>query len=143
MVRKLLRPVVTIVTPFVLAGGLLFGVGLWRKADDADWCRRATAGGVVAGSQGLAPPVLDDMRSACRVQRERQRVMFSGVWRQGGQAAAQCGFELARLQLMADHDPDGRDALLQRYGIDPSGFEISDRPDQDRFLQACRSNATG
>lgn len=138
MARKLLRHLVTIVTPFALAGGLLFGVGLWRESADADWCRRAAAGGVVTGSAQPAPSVLEEVRAACAVHRQRQRVMFGAIWRDGGQETARCGFELGRLQLLGA-DPADRDAILERYGIGPSGFEPSDRRDQDRFLTACRA----
>lgn len=67
--------------------------------------------------------------------------MFGSVWRTGGREAAQCGFELARLQLISDEDPYWYRAVLAQYGVDDPGFEISTREDQDRFVNACRTNA--
>lgn len=139
MARKLLRHTVTIVTPVLLTGMLFFGLGLWRRSGDTKWCRQASSA-AVAGGQGLTPVLLEDARTACIVQRERQRVIFGAVWRKGGQETARCGFELARLQLFSDRDPGLGDAILQRYGIDGSGFERSSREDQDRFVKACLSN---
>ena len=138
MARRLLRHVLTIGTPVVLTAGMFFGLGLWRHSQDVDWCSRATAGGVVSeGAATTSFDLLQDVRSACTLQRERQRVMLGAVWRTGGQKAAQCGFELARLQLVSDRDQTTKDAVLQRYGISDPQFEASDRASQDRFVQAC------
>lgn len=138
MVRRLLRQTVTIATALMLTAAMLFGLGLWRRSEDAKWCRQAAASGVVADEQPSASNVLERVRSACTVQRERQRVMFGSVWRTGGREAAQCGFELARLQLMSYEDPNWYRAVLPQYGVDDPGFEISTREDQDRFVEACR-----
>jgi hypothetical protein len=141
MARKLLRQTVTtIVTPLALTAALFFGIGLWRQSQDANWCRHATSSGVVAGDQPVTSDLLEQVRSACTVHRERQRVMFGAVWRRGGQETAQCGFELARLQLTSYEDPNGHGAILKRYGIDDAAFDASNREDQDRFINACLFN---
>jgi hypothetical protein len=140
MARKLLRQVVTIGTAVVLTAGLLFGLGLWRRTGDAKWCREATAVGMAAAERPMSPDVLDEVHSACIVQRQRQRSFFGAIWRTGGREAALCGFELARMQLISYTDPDGHRPVLERYGVDASEFEISSREDQDRFVRACRSS---
>ena len=140
MARKLMRQIVTMATALILTLAMFFSLGLWRRSGDAKWCQQAAAGGVVADSPPLASDVLEQIRSACTVQRQRQRSMFGAVWRTGGQEAAQCGFELARLQLSSYDDPDGYRAFLARYGVDDPDFEISNREDQDRFVKACLSN---
>lgn len=141
MARKLLRLTVTIAASLALTATTFFGIGVWRRSEDAKWCRNATARGAVSGDpQSLTPDLLEQQRSACVVQRQRQRVMFGSVWQKGGPAMAECGFELARLQLLSDEDPKARAAILERYGIDDSGFLTSSRDDQNRFIQACRSN---
>lgn len=140
MARKLLRQIATIGTPLLLAASLFFGLGLWRGSEDAKWCRQAAAGGVAAGEKRLTPDVLDQMRSACVVQRQRQRSLFGAIWRTGGREAALCGFELARMQLISYHHPEGHRAVLERYGVDDSEFEVSSREDQDRFVNACLSS---
>ena len=141
MARKLLRRTVMIATALILTAAMFFGLGLWRRSEDTKWCQQSAAGGMVAGHQPSTPDLLDRVRSACTVQRERQRTMFGSVWRTGGREAAQCGFELARLQLISDEDPTWYRAVLARYGVDDPKFEISTREDQDRFVDTCRSNA--
>jgi hypothetical protein len=140
MARRLLRQTVTIATALMLTAAMFFGLGLWRRSEDAKWCQQAAARGVVAENQPLASDLLDRVRSACTVQRERQRVMFGSVWRTGGREAAQCGFELARLQLISYGDPNSYRTVLAQYGVDDPDFEISSREDQDRFVKACRTN---
>lgn len=141
MARKLLRPTVSIATGMILTAALFFGVGLWRGSQDAKWCRQAAAGGVAAGDQPLPPDLVEQIRSACSLQRQRQRVMFGAVWRTGGRESAQCGYELARMQLISYQIPDGHRAVLERYGVHDADFEISSREDQDRFLNACLTSA--
>lgn len=136
MARKLLRQVVTIGTAVALAAGLFFGLGLWRRSGDERWCREAAATGVAA-ERPISPAVLDQVESACIVQRQRQRSYFGAVWRTGGRETAFCGFELARMQLVSDTDPESHRAVLTRYGIEASGFEVSSREHQDRFINAC------
>lgn len=138
MARKLLRQFVTIATGLILTATMLVGVGWWRRAEDARWCRQAVAGGTVTGDQRPGARPLDDLRAACAVQRSRQRVMFGAFWRQGGEDTARCGFELARMQLVpsATSPP-----ILERYGVD-DGFDVSNREHQNRFLKACLSAGT-
>lgn len=140
MARKLLRQTATIGTALLLAVSLLFGVGQWRRSQDAKWCQRGAAGGVAAGEKRLTPDVLDEVHSACIVQRQRQRSLFGATWRTGGREAALCGFELARMQLISYHDREAHRAVLERYGVDHSDFEVSSREDQDRFVDACLSS---
>lgn len=140
MVRKVLRHTLTVGTSLALAVGLFFGVGLWRRLEDTRWCRTATAGTVnTTAAQPGGPDLVQEQRSACMVQRRRQRQMFGAVWRSGGQRAAACGFEMARLQLVIDHDPAAARAILAKFGFDPSTFDTGSRVDQDRFVEACRS----
>ena len=131
MARKLLRQAVTLATSLLLIATGLFGVATWRRSGDTEWCRKATAGNEVASE------ALDQQRSTCAVQRQRQRVMFGSVWRSGGRAMAECGFQLTQLQLLAD--AEARGAILEPHGIDPSDFDSGSRQDQDRFVQACAS----
>lgn len=131
MIKKLLRTVLPVVISVALAATAFFALGVWRRADDTKWCKDATADGTVT------PELLEQQRSACVGQRQRQRVMFGSVWRSGGQTTAECGFQLARLQLLREEDPKAAAAILGQYGIDPSGFESSDRANQTRFLKAC------
>lgn len=140
MGRKLLRQTVTIATTLILTATLFFGLGVWRRSQDARWCRHATTSGVVPGNEPVTPDFLEQVRSACTVQRERQRVMFGAVWRKGGPETAQCGFELARLQLVSYQDANAGAAVLRRYRIGDSDFDASNRDDQNRFIQACLSN---
>jgi hypothetical protein len=138
MARKLWRQTVTIATALMLAAAMFFGLGLWRRSGDAKWCLHAAAGGVVADIQ-LSPSLLEQVRSTCIVQRQRQRAMLGSVWRTGGQEAAQCGFELGRLQLISYEDPGGYRAVLARFGVDDPEFDISTRQGQERFVAACRT----
>lgn len=133
MVKKLLRPVLPVVISVALTGTAFLALGMWRRADDTRWCSNATS----ATTDTVTPDLLKQQRSACAVQRQRQRTMFGAVWRRGGQETAACGFELARLQLVGEQDPKAAAAILARYGIDPSGFEASDRSDQARLVDAC------
>ena len=137
MARKLLRQTVPIATALILTATMFVGVGWWRRSADAKWCRQAAAGGMVTGDQPLDSDLLDQVRSACTVQRERQRVVFGAVWRTGGRETARCGFELARMQLVSYQDSNAYHAVLQRYGVDDVDFDPSNREDQDRFVQAC------
>jgi hypothetical protein len=139
MVRRVLRQIVTIAIGFTLAATIFFGLSLWRRSGDTEWCRQAAAGGVAAGSQAMTPDVLDELQSACVVHRQRQRSLFGAIWRTGGREAARCGFELARMQLVSYRDPEGHRAMLERYGVEDSEFEVSNREDQDRFVNACLS----
>lgn len=136
MARKLLRQFVTIATGLILTATMLAGVGWWRRGQDARWCRQAVSGGTVTGDQRADAGPLDDLRAACAVQRSRQRVMFGAFWRQGGEDTARCGFELARMQLVPSATSP---AVLERYGVDDAGFDVSDRENQNRFLKACLS----
>lgn len=140
MARRLWRQTVTIATGLILTAGMFFGLGLWRRSEDTKWCQQAAAGGVVADDQPLTSDLLDQMRSACTVQRQRQRSMFGAIWRTGGREAAQCGFELARIQLISYQVPNGYRGVLERYGVDDPNFDISNREDQDRFVKACLSS---
>jgi hypothetical protein len=141
MARRLFRQIATIGTALLMAASPFVALGLWRRTGDAEWCRQAAAGGVPAGEKRLTPDVLDEVHSACVVQRQRQRSLFGAIWRTGGQEAARCGFELARLQLISYHDPAGHRAVLELYGVDDSGFEVSSREGQDRFVRACLSTS--
>ena len=131
MIKKLLRPVLPVAISAALAATAFVGLGVWRRIDDARWCQNATAG------DSVTPELLEQQRSACAIQRQRQRVMFGSVWRRDGQTTAECGFELARLQLLGEQDPTAAAGILGRYGIDPSGFEASERSNQTRFVDAC------
>jgi hypothetical protein len=137
MARKLLHQAVAIVTGIVLMVGMFFGLGLWRRSQDSRWCEHATAGGVVGGGEPATSQLLSQLRSACTLHRERQRVIFGAVWRRGGPDTARCGFELARLQLISGRRTAAYGALLERYGFGGSAFEVSNRDDQDRFVKAC------
>lgn len=143
MVGKVLRQGLTIATSLALAASLFFGFGLWRRSQDTKWCRDATAAAVGATQAGHVQPgvadFIEQQRSACVVQRQRQRQMLGAVWRTGGQRVAECAFQLARLQLVADQDPEERRAILEQFGFDPSTFDTGSRVDQDRFVEACRS----
>ncbi|MEW6473429.1 MAG: hypothetical protein AB1679_14250 [Actinomycetota bacterium] len=93
-------------------------------------------GGVTGDPQILSDDLVEEQRSACAIQRQRQRVMFGALWRKGGTTMAQCGFELARLQLLPT-DREARRAVLEPYGIDDPDFTGGDLGQQDRFIKAC------
>ena len=137
MLRRLLRPILTVAITALLTTGTFYGIGAWRRAQDAGWCEKAVMGGTVAGDpQALSDDLAARQRNACAVQRQRQRVMFGAVWRKDGVVMAQCGFDLARLQLVTDQGT--RTDLLQRYGLpdDPS-FDGDGMEEQDTFVKAC------
>ena len=137
MVRRLWRPVMTVAITALMTTGAFLGIGAWRRAQDAGWCEKAVMGGAVAGDpQSLSDDLAAKQRDACAIQRQRQRVMFGAVWRKDGAVMAACGFDLARLQMLADQA--SRSALLQRYGLpdDPS-FDGVGLDEQDRFIKAC------
>ena len=139
MGRRLFRQFVAVSIGVLLTVTLFFGVGVWRRSEDARWCRDAAVGGVVAGERPSPSGLVEQIRSACTVQRQRQRALFGAVWRPDGRDAAQCGFELARLQLISYHGGEGVGAILARYGIDEHDFDPSDREHQDRFVKVCLS----
>ncbi|MCA1841810.1 MAG: hypothetical protein LC792_01210 [Actinobacteria bacterium] len=137
MVRRLWRPIMTVALTALVTTGAFFGIGAWRRGQDAGWCEKAVMGGTVAGDpEALTDDLAAKQRDACTVQRQRQRVMFGAVWRKDGTVMAQCGFDLARLQLLPDQA--SRTALLQRYGLpdDPS-FDGVGLDEQARFIKAC------
>ena len=140
MARKLLRQTVAIATGLLLMAAMFFGLGLWRRSGDVKWCRDAAVGLVDTGPSPLPGDLVDQVRSVCTVQRQRQRTMFGAVWRTGGQRSADCGFEVARLQVVSDRDPDARSAILEKFGFADSDFDSGSRTDQDRFVQACLAN---
>lgn len=141
MVRRLLPPIVTVTTTLAVMAGTLFAVGAWRRSGDRRWCDDAVmAGSVLRDPQLLSGGLVAQQRSACAVQRQRQRVMFGAIWRNGGTVMAQCGFELARLQLVS-HSPAARRAILEPYGLDDPGFTGSGLDQQDRFIKACLAEA--
>jgi hypothetical protein len=53
---------------------------------------------------------------------------------------AQCGFQLARLQMLAD-ESQARRAFLEPYGIDDPDFNGDGLEQQDRFIRACIAKA--
>jgi len=141
MLRRLLRPIMTVAITALLTTGTFFGIGAWRRAQDAGWCEKAVMGGAVGGDpQALSDDLAAKQRNACAIQRQRQRVMFGAVWRRDGTVMAECGFDLARLQLLPDQA--SRTALLQRYGLpdDPS-FDGVGLDEQDRFIKACAAKS--
>ena len=135
MARSLLRQTVTLASALVVAATALFGTGLWRRSQDTAWCRNATA--ATDGNQAVTPNLLERQRSVCVAHRQDQRIMFGSVWRTGGQRMADCGFELARLQLLPD--PETGRAILKARGLDSSSFDPGSRADQSRFIDACTS----
>jgi hypothetical protein len=116
----------------------LVGIGVWRRSEDAEWCRKATTRPSPETAEASVSDFLEQQRSACATHRQRQRVMFGSVWRSGGEEMAECGFHLAQLQLLPDHD--GRQAILGQYGLDEAGFDPGSREDQNRFIRACAAN---
>ena len=140
MLRTFLRQTLALATSLAVALGLFVGVGLWRKSEDSRWCRQVVANTVTTGAvQPGTPDLNEQTHTACVVQRRRQRQMFGAVWRSGGERTAECGFEVARLQLVSDQDPEARRAILERFGFDPSTFDSGSRVDQDRLVQACQA----
>jgi hypothetical protein len=140
MSKRLLSSVVTVLATLGLMAGVLFGVGTWRNSEDTKWCQRAVMGGTLSGDPQLtAPDLVREQQSACAEQRKRQRMMFGSLWRKGGTAMAQCGFELARLQLLSPY-PEARRAITARYGIDDPDFGGGSLHEQDRFIRACVAN---
>ena len=137
MVRRLLRPIMTVAITALLTAGTFFGIGAWRRAQDSSWCEKVVMGGTVAGDpQALSDDLAAKQRVACEVQRRHQRVMFGAVWRKDGTVMAQCGFDLARLQLATDQG--ARTDLLQRYGLpDAPGFDGDGMDEQGTFIKAC------
>ena len=131
MGKKLFRQFAAVSIGVLLTVTMFLGLSAWRRGEDAKWCRAAAA--------GSTSELVGQIRSACTIQRERQRALFGAVWRPNGRATAQCGFELARLQLISDRDRDGFRAILERYGIDHREFDLSFREHQDRFVQVCLS----
>ena len=127
----------TVAVTALLMTGTFVGLGAWRRAQDTSWCEKAVMAGSVAGDpEALLDDLAAKQRDACVIQRQRQRVMFGAVWRKDGTVMAQCGFNLARLQM--ERDPAGRTALLERYGLaaDPS-FDGDGLDEQDQFIKAC------
>jgi len=135
-VRRLLSSVVTVLTTLSLMAAALFAVGMWRKSEDTKWCQNAVIGGTVSADPELTmPDLVAQQRSVCAQQRERQRMMFGALWRKDGKAMATCGFDLARIQLLAD--PGARRAITAHYGIDDPNFGGGDLDEQNRFIRAC------
>lgn len=137
MARRLLSSVLTVLATLSLMAGALFGIGTWRKSEDTKWCERAVMAGSLSGDPQLAAPdLVRDQQSVCAEQRRRQRMMFGSFWRKGGTVMAQCGFDLARLQMLG-LSPEARGAITARYGIDDPDFGGGSREEQDRFIGAC------
>jgi hypothetical protein len=140
MLRKLLRQIVPVVASLALTAGGFAGVAAMRRSEDAKWCREATAKNPLPGNATAASPdLLEKERTACALQRHRQRAMFGAVWRTGGKETAECGFELARIQLITDRDQRAEAPLLAPFGIAESTFDASSNESADRFLKACLS----
>ena len=141
MAKRLLSSVVTVLATLSLMAGVLFGVGTWKKSEDTKWCQRAVMGGTLMGtSQLTAPALVRQQQSVCVEHRQRQRQMLGAFWRNGGAAMAECGFDLARLQLLSQY-PEARRAIVARYGIDEHDFSGGSRDEQDRFVRACSAKA--
>jgi len=137
MIRRLLPRLVTVTTTVAVMAGTLFAVGVWRESADRRWCERAVTGGAGLGDpQLVGADLVDQQRSACARERQRQRLLFGAVWRKGGPPMAECGFELARLQMLSPN-ADARRAILEPYGLDDPDFSGGDQVQQDRFLRAC------
>ncbi len=136
MPRSLLRQTVSLAAALSIAATALFGIASWRRAQDTAWCREATGG--PAAHQAAPSEDLERQRSSCVAHRRDQRVVFGSVWRTGGRTMAECGFDLARLQLVSD--PAARAAILEAHGFDPAGFDAGSRADQSRFIEECSSS---
>jgi hypothetical protein len=137
MVRRFLSSALTVVVTLAVMVGGLFAVGAWRRSEDTKWCQTAVIGGTVTGDPAPKPPELAAQeRSACAQQRRHQRMLFGSFWRKGGTAMAECGFQLAHLQML-DQYPDAQRALAARYGIDDPDFDGVGTDAQGRFIKAC------
>jgi hypothetical protein len=137
MVRRLFRPVLTVVTTLAVMAGALSAIGIWRRSEDAKWCEKAVMAGTVLGDpQQVSADLVEQQRSACAQQRQHQRVMLGAMWRKDGTAMAQCGFELARLQMLFDNR-QARQAILQPYGLHDPEFDGAGLAQQDQFMKAC------
>ena len=137
MVRRHLSSALTVVVTLAVMVAGLFAVGVWRKTEDTKWCRKAVMGGTVTGDPASKTPELAAQeRSDCAQQRRHQRMLFGSFWRKGGTAMAECGFQLARLQLL-DQYPDAQHALAARYGIAEPDFDGVGTDAQGRFIKAC------
>jgi hypothetical protein len=141
MAKKLLRQALPFATSLLVVVVAFGGLSLWRRSQDTSWCRDAAATSPVpAADTADAPELAGKEREACVIQRQRQRSLFGAVWRTGGQETAECGFELARMQLITDKDPKAEAPLLARYGItDPDKFDASSPDSAARFVKACLS----
>jgi len=141
MAKRLLRQFLPVASSLLIVAVAFGGLSLWRRSQDSSWCREAAATSPLPEADSSdAPDLLAKERAACILQRQRQRSIFGAVWRTGGQEAAECGFELARIQLITDKDPKAEGPLLARYGItDPSKFDASSPESADRFVKACLS----
>lgn len=138
MVRKVLRQVVPFLASFLTVAVVFGGVALWRRAEDQSWCRSAVAKPPAGFNEAPDADLAKAERAACVIQRHRQRSMFGSVWRTGGAEAAECGFDLARIQLITAKNSQAEGPLLAPFGItDPSTFDASGTEDADRFLHAC------
>ena len=139
MLRRVFRQLLPFVAALAMVAVAFGGLAVWRRTADTKWCRTATAN-PPAGVASPAPDLLKEERAACEIQRQRQRSMFGAIWRTGGQETAECGFELARIQLITAKDPKAEGPLLAPYGItDPSKFDASGTEDAAGFVRACRS----
>src|SRR2546423_5570897 len=137
MVRRFFSSALTVVVTLAVMVGGLFALGVWRKSEDSNWCQKAVmAGAVTADPAPQTPDLAAQERSACAKQRQHQRMLFGSFWRKGGTAMADCGFQLARVQLL-DAYPEARQALAARYGIDDPDFDGVGTDAQDRFIKAC------
>jgi hypothetical protein len=141
MAKKLLRQMLPFASSLLIVAVAFGGLSLWRRSQDTGWCRDATATSPVPEAQGTnAADLRAKEQEACVLQRQRQRSIFGAVWRTGGQETAECGFELARIQLITDKDPKAEGPLLARYGItDTDKFDASSPESADRFVKACRT----
>jgi hypothetical protein len=141
MVKKLVSQILPFAASILVVVVAFGGLSLWRRSQDSSWCKDAAATSPFPQAKIDDPAALANKeRAACALQRQRQRSMFGAIWRTGGQETAECGFELARLQLITDRDPKAEGPLLARYGIDdPGKFDASSPESADRFVKACRS----
>ena len=137
MVRRHLSSALTVVVTLAVMAGGLSALGAWRRSEDTKWCQKAVMAGTVTGDPAPSTPDLAaHERAACAQQRRHQRTLLGAFWRKGGPAMAQCGFQLARLQML-DTYPDARQALAARYGIDQPDFDGVGTDAQSQFVKAC------